>query len=67
MNLVAFDLEIAKTLPEGEVDLQQERPLGVSCAAIQGTDGSRVAFPRKNKDTVRGLRAFYNLGKARQG
>lgn len=35
MKLAAFDLEIAKILPEGETDWHAHRPLGISCAAIQ--------------------------------
>lgn len=34
MKFAAFDIEIAKILPEGEIDWQAERPLGISCAAI---------------------------------
>jgi hypothetical protein len=34
MKLAAFDLEIAKELPEGETDWKAHRPLGISCAAF---------------------------------
>lgn len=34
MNYLAFDLEIAKTLPQGETDWKANRPLGITCAAI---------------------------------
>jgi len=30
---LAFDLEIAKNLPEGPIDLKSHRPLGIACAA----------------------------------
>lgn len=33
-RLLAFDLEIAKEIPEGETDWIAHRPLGISCAAI---------------------------------
>lgn len=36
-KLVAFDLEIAKVLPEGETDWGKHRPLGISCAAMLST------------------------------
>jgi hypothetical protein len=35
MKLAAFDLEIAKELPEDASDWKAHRPLGISCAAIQ--------------------------------
>lgn len=36
-KLMAFDLEIAKVVPEGE-DLRDHRPLGISCAAAWASD-----------------------------
>lgn len=32
-NYCAFDLEIYKSIPEGETDWKRHRPLGISCAA----------------------------------
>ncbi|MBF9685024.1 hypothetical protein IAI30_11480, partial [Streptococcus pseudopneumoniae] len=34
MKFAAFDIEIAKELPEGCKDWREFAPLGVSCAAI---------------------------------
>lgn len=34
MKFAAFDIEIAKELPEGETDWRKHAPLGISCAAI---------------------------------
>jgi hypothetical protein len=39
MKLAAFDLEIAKVLPEWE-----HRPLGISCAAVRLDDGREILF-----------------------
>lgn len=39
LKYLAFDLEIAKTIPEGEDDWQQFRPFGISCAAAYRNDG----------------------------
>lgn len=30
---LAWDIEIAKTIPDGETDWKTHRPLGISCAA----------------------------------
>lgn len=38
MKYIAFDLEIAKELPEGETDWKQHRPLGITCAATFASD-----------------------------
>lgn len=46
MKIAAFDLEIAKVLPEDETDWQAHRPLGVSCAAYYATDGNYTVYPR---------------------
>jgi len=35
MNYLAFDLEIAAIIPEGEADWKAYRPLGITCAATQ--------------------------------
>ena len=36
---VAFDIEIAKSIPEGMEDWKSLRPLGISCAATLSSDG----------------------------
>lgn len=41
-RLAAFDLEIAKPLPEGFEDWRQHRPLGVSCAALHVLSGGKA-------------------------
>lgn len=38
MNYLAFDLEIAAIIPEGETDWKAYRPLGVTCAATFPSD-----------------------------
>ena len=38
MRLAAFDLEIAKILPQNVKDLKQHAPLGISCAAVALSD-----------------------------
>jgi len=35
---LAFDIEIAKALPEGETDWNEHRPLGITCAAAISDD-----------------------------
>jgi len=35
---LAFDIEIAKEIPEGETDWKAHRPLGISCAATLASD-----------------------------
>jgi hypothetical protein len=44
MKLAAFDLEIAKVLPDWEQDLKHYRPLGISCAAVRLDDGREFIF-----------------------
>lgn len=39
-NVVAFDLEIAKDLPEGGGDWRDNAPLGITCAATLDSDGN---------------------------
>jgi hypothetical protein len=39
MKYLAFDIEIAKELPEGEIDWKDHRPLGITCAAAYSSDG----------------------------
>jgi hypothetical protein len=36
---LAFDIEIAKEIPEGETDWKAHRPLGITCAAAASSDG----------------------------
>jgi hypothetical protein len=36
---LAFDIEIAKEIPEGETDWKAHRPLGITCAAAYSSDG----------------------------
>jgi len=38
MKFLAFDLEIFKSIPEGETDWKALRPLGISCAATLASD-----------------------------
>lgn len=38
-KFIAFDLEIAKSIPEGTDDWHSIRPLGISCAATYDSDG----------------------------
>jgi hypothetical protein len=33
-KVAAFDIEIAKSIPDGETDWKKHRPLGITCAAI---------------------------------
>jgi hypothetical protein len=44
VKLAAFDLEIAKVLPDWEQELKRHRPLGISCAAVRLDDGREVIF-----------------------
>ena len=39
MKYLAFDIEIAKEIPEGEKDWKAHRPLGITCAAAASSDG----------------------------
>ncbi|MHC4621366.1 MAG: ribonuclease H-like domain-containing protein [Planctomycetota bacterium] len=39
MKYLAFDIEIAKTIPEGETDWKAHRPLGITCGAAASSDG----------------------------
>lgn len=38
MKYLAFDIEIAKDIPEGETDWKRHRPLGITCAATLASD-----------------------------
>lgn len=38
IKYVAFDIEIAKVLPDNENNWEQYRPLGISCAALATSD-----------------------------
>jgi hypothetical protein len=39
---LAFDLEIAKVIPDTERDIKAHRPLGISCGATLGGDDGAV-------------------------
>lgn len=39
MKYLAFDIEIFNEIPEGETDWKTHRPLGISCAATESSDG----------------------------
>ncbi len=41
-NYLAFDLEIATSIPDGEPDWKKFRPLGISCFATAEQDGARA-------------------------
>ena len=41
---VAFDIEIAKVLPDGVEDWMRYRPLGISCAAALTSDGRQLLW-----------------------
>jgi len=50
---LAFDLEIAKIIPEGQDDLMRFRPLGVSCAATLSEDGQlRLWYERDENGNI---------------
>jgi hypothetical protein len=51
MKHMAFDLEIARLLPQGAQDLLAHRPLGISCAATLASDQSepRLWFSRSGE------------------
>lgn len=44
LQYVAFDLEIAKEIPEGTKDWNALRPLGISCAATLCSDGTSLLW-----------------------
>lgn len=41
MKYLAFDIEIAKDIPEGEPDWKRHRPLGITCAATLASDDNQ--------------------------
>ncbi|MBN2258723.1 MAG: hypothetical protein JW704_13055 [Anaerolineaceae bacterium] len=45
---LAFDLEIARDLPEGLEDWKSIRPLGITCAATITSEGELSLFPAKD-------------------
>jgi hypothetical protein len=50
-EFIAFDLEIAKEIPEGTDDWKKIRPLGISCAAtLTSTGGLRLWHGREQRD-----------------
>ncbi len=44
LKYLAFDIEIARILPEGVGDWSRYRPLGISCAATYPSDGDAVLW-----------------------
>jgi len=44
MAYVGFDLEIAKDIPDGATDWKALRPLGITCAALWGSEWGAVEF-----------------------
>ncbi len=52
MKWLAFDLEIAKVLPETASDLMRHRPLGISCAATLATDGEATLWHGVKDDGI---------------
>src|SRR3990172_6107563 len=67
---LAFDLEIAKDIPEGETDWKAHRPLGITCAAVWAVDWPAPKFwqgvPALNREgaaeIVTDLIAYWNEG-----
>ena len=59
MRLAAFDLEIAKILPQEVKDLKEHAPLGISCAAVARSDGQEVdlwsGYPQMTEDECRSM------------
>jgi len=59
MKLAAFDLEIAKEIPDGTADWQALSPLGITCAAVatDGEQGTRFWYgaPQMTADMCREL------------
>ncbi len=62
-KFLAFDLEIAKVLPDDADDLKKHRPLGITCAAMLGededqphlwysTDSEGTASPKMRRDDL---------------
>lgn len=43
-NYLAFDLEIARIIPDGAEDWKAYRPFGITCAAVVGSDGEPVVW-----------------------
>jgi len=52
VRYVAFDLEIAKAIPDGETDWDKHRPLGISCAATLTSDGDLKLWHGKESGGV---------------
>jgi hypothetical protein len=44
LKYTAFDIEIARIMPEGVSDWSRYRPLGISCAAAMSSDGETVLW-----------------------
>jgi hypothetical protein len=45
---LAFDIEIARSIPEGLEDWKSIRPLGITCAATVTSEGELALFPAKD-------------------
>ena len=50
MKYLAFNLEIAHQIPEGETDWKNQRPLGITCAAAASSDGGLWSWYAKEPD-----------------
>lgn len=71
-NYLAYDLEIGKTLPEGETDWHAHAPLGITCAAVAEMSDNGIAIktwhgiPQMSKEQCRemvnGLIAAVRVG-----
>ena len=58
MKIAAFDLEIARILPEETRDLFAHAPLGITCAAVARSDGPTTVWqnsPQLTRDEARSL------------
>lgn len=58
---LAFDIEIAQTLPEDETDWKVHRPLGITCAAAASSDGGIWNWYAKERDGRFGARMSQDL------
>ena len=67
MNLISFDIEIAKIIPDFSGDLFAHAPLGISCAAVAHDDvkfwqGVPQLTKEENQKMVRDLMAYAEQG-----
>ena len=50
LKLIAFDIEIARSLPDGVEDWSHHRPLGISCAAtLTGGEPAVLWYGKKGE------------------